>query len=52
MAVLAFGQNLGMFIGPVVFGKMVELTTWATAGYLLIPIAGIGIGAAWFIKIK
>lgn len=52
MAVLAFGQNLGMFIGPVVFGKMVELTTWTTAGYLLIPIALVGIGAAWFIKIK
>jgi MFS family permease len=51
MAILAFGQNLGMFIGPVLFGKMVELTGWAMAGYMLIPVAGLGIAAAWRLNI-
>ncbi len=52
MAVLAFGQNLGAFIGPVMFGKLTEATDWATAGYLLIPICLIGVLAGWFVKVR
>ncbi len=52
MAIVAVGQNLGMFIGPVVFGKMVEATGWVTSGYLLIPAALVGLIAAWLIKIR
>lgn len=52
MAVLAVGQNLGMFLGPLVFGKMLETMSWVTAGYLLIPVCLVGIGAAWLIKVR
>ena len=52
MAVVAFGQNLGMFLGPVVFGRSVEMIGWVTAGYLLIPVAIIGLSAAWLVKIR
>lgn len=52
MAVLALGQNLGMLIGPVVFGKLVETTSWATAGYTLIPICLLGFIAGRLVKVR
>jgi nitrate/nitrite transporter NarK len=52
MAVVALGQNLGMFVGPVFFGQAAELTSWAVAGYLLIPVALIGTIAAWLIDVR
>jgi NNP family nitrate/nitrite transporter-like MFS transporter len=52
MAVVALGQNLGMFVGPVLFGTAVELTGWAVAGYLLIPAAIIGTIAAWLVDVR
>jgi predicted MFS family arabinose efflux permease len=50
MAVLALGQNLGMFIGPVLFGKLVEMIGWVGAGYMLIPICLLGVVAGWVVK--
>ena len=52
MAVVALGQNLGMFIGPVLFGKLVEVTGWAGAGYMLIPISLLGVVAGWLVKVR
>ena len=52
MAVLALGQNLGMFIGPVVFGKLLESMSWAGAGYLLLPVCLVGIWAGWKVKVR
>ncbi|MFN8455152.1 MAG: MFS transporter [Anaerolineae bacterium] len=52
LAILALGQNLGMFMGPLVFGWLVESTTWATAGYLLIPISIAGVVAGWLVKVR
>ena len=52
MAVIAFGQNLGMFIGPAMFGKLVEMSGWVSAGYMLIPVAVIGVIAAWLVKVR
>jgi MFS family permease len=52
MAVLALGQNLGMVIGPAIFGPMAESMGWAVAGYLMIPITAIGIIAAWLAKVR
>lgn len=52
MAVVALGQNLGMFVGPVLFGRTVELFTWSIAGYLLIPVIVIGIVAAGLVKVR
>lgn len=52
MGVAAVGQNVGMFIGPVLFGWLVETVPWTTAGYLMIPICAIGFITAWLAKIR
>jgi MFS family permease len=52
MAVLIMGQNLGMFIGPTMFGSLVEATSWIMAGYLLIPITVVGIIAGGLVKVR
>jgi MFS family permease len=52
MAVLALGQNLGMFIGPVLFGKLVERTGWVGAGYSMIPICLLGVVAGWLVRVR
>ena len=52
LGVVAFGQNLGMFAGPALFGWIVETTSWATAGYLLIPVCVVAIVAASLVKIR
>jgi hypothetical protein len=52
MAIVALGQNLEMFIGPVLFGKLVEMTGWAGAGYMLIPICLLGVVAGWLVKVR
>ena len=52
LGIVAFGQNLGMFAGPALFGWIVETTSWATAGYLLIPVCIVAIIAAALIKVR
>lgn len=52
MAIVMLGQNLGMFVGPAVFGKLAESVGWATAGYMLIPISILGIVAGWLVKVR
>jgi len=52
MGVAALCQNLGMFIGPALFGYLLEATNWTTAGYLMIPVCAIGALAAWLAKIR
>ena len=52
MAVLALGQNLGMVIGPAVFGPLAESVGWATAGYIMIPVIVLGAIAAWLSKVR
>jgi MFS family permease len=52
MAVVMFGQNLGMFIGPVFFGKMVESLGWIVAGYGLIPFCLLGFVVGWKLKVR
>jgi predicted MFS family arabinose efflux permease len=52
MGVAALGQNVGMFIGPALFGRLVETTTWTTAGYLMTPVCLIGVITAWLAKIR
>ncbi|MBN2503037.1 MAG: MFS transporter [Anaerolineales bacterium] len=42
LGIVMFGQNLGMVIGPLVFGGLVEKLGWAQAGYLLIPVLLLG----------
>jgi MFS family permease len=52
MAVVMFGQNLGMFVGPILFGKLVENLGWVTAGYCLIPFCLLGFMVARKLKIR
>jgi len=52
MAVLALGQNLGMLIGPIMFGKLVEAMGWAGAGYTLIPVCAISVVAVCLAKFR
>jgi MFS family permease len=46
------GQNLGMFLGPVIFGALVESSGWAVAGYWMIPVLALGFIAGWLVKVK
>jgi MFS family permease len=52
MAVLALGQNMGMFIGPILFGKLAESMGWIGAGYALVPVCAISVIAIWLAKFK
>jgi MFS family permease len=52
MAVLALGQNLGMFVGPLMFGKLAETIGWVGAGYALIPICAVGVIAVCLAKFR
>lgn len=52
MGVAAFGQNLGMFIGPTLFGSLLESISWAATGYVMIPICLIGIICALMAKVR
>ncbi len=52
MAVVTLGGNLGMFIGPALFGSLVEKIGWATTGYWMIPVLLIGLVACLLVKIR
>jgi MFS family permease len=52
LAVVMVGQNLGMFIGPVLFGRMVESLGWVNAGAFLIPFCLLGFVAAWLVRVR
>jgi MFS family permease len=42
MAVIQIGQNMGMFLGPLVFGLLIEYWGWQAAFWALAPICVIG----------
>jgi MFS family permease len=52
MGVVALGQNLGMVIGPAMFGKIVDSMGWSAAGYALIPVAAIGVVAVLLARVR
>jgi MFS family permease len=52
MAVVALGQNLGMFIGPVIFGAVVASSGWAAAGYVMIPVLLLGLVSGLLVKVR
>jgi MFS family permease len=52
MALLALGQNLGMFIGPIMFGRLAESLGWTGAGYILGPVSAISVIAVWLAKFR
>jgi MFS family permease len=52
MAVLAMGQNLGMLIGPILFGTLAESIGWVGAGYMLAPVCVISAIAIWLAEFR
>ena len=57
MSVAAVGQNIGMFIGPWLFGVILDrvgatVSGYSTAGYWMIPICVVGIIATLCIKVR
>ena len=42
MAVIIFGQNLGLIIGPPLFGGLVEGASWGIAAYAFAPLCLLG----------
>ena len=58
MAVAILGQQIGSYIGPWLFGKILDLSAtvdiaaYVTGGYWMIPICLIGIIATLFIKVR
>ncbi|HKL10760.1 MAG TPA: hypothetical protein VJ990_04920, partial [Clostridia bacterium] len=52
MAILAFFQNLGGFIGPAVYGNILASQGWATTGIFLIPLGILAVIFGAQVKIK
>jgi MFS family permease len=46
-------QNLGLLVGPVLFGRIVQVSgNWALAGYTLIPITLLGVVVGWLVDVR
>jgi MFS family permease len=46
-------QNLGLLVGPVTFGHIVEVSgNWALAGYAMIPITLAAIVIGWLVDVR
>ena len=52
MAVVSLGMNLGIVLGPLLVGLLVQTIGWVSAGYWLIPISLIGFVASWLVKVR
>lgn len=52
LGVAALCQNLGMFIGPALFGRILEVAPWTVAGYLMIPVCVLAIVVTVTAKIR
>lgn len=52
LAVVLLGQNLGLLLGPLLFGRAVAGLGWAGAGYLLIPVCLLGFVCGWLVRIR
>ncbi len=52
LAVVSLGQNLGMFIGPILFGMAAESVGWAPAAYAMIPFLLAGLVSARLVRIR
>jgi MFS family permease len=52
LALVLIGQNLGQLLGPIWFGQIVEGSSWAQAGYFLIPFCLVGFISSWMVKVR
>ena len=52
MAVLMLGQNIGMVIGPLLFGSLVSAIGWTATGFCLIPVLLLGFVFGQLVKVR
>lgn len=52
MAAISAGQNLGMVVGPVLFGALVPQVGWVVAGYWMIPACALIAVLAWLVDVR
>jgi MFS family permease len=52
LAVVLIGQNLGQLLGPILFGAIVERSSWVMAGYAMIPFCLLGFISGWMVKVR
>ena len=52
MAILMLGQNVGMVIGPILFGSLISSIGWVAAGYCLIPVLLLGFIFGQLVKVR
>jgi len=46
-------QNLGLLLGPVMFGRIVQVSgSWALAGYAMIPITLLAVLVGWLVDVR
>jgi len=46
-------QNLGLLVGPVMFGRIVQVSgNWALAGYAMIPITLLAVLVGWLVDVR
>ena len=52
LSVILIGQSLGQLLGPILFGEFVKSSSWAMAGYLMIPFCLLGFISGWMVKVR
>mgnify|MGYP001765438182 CR=1 FL=1 len=52
LSVITLGQNLGMFLGPILFGALVERMSWSAAGFAMLPLLIVGFFLARAVRVR
>jgi predicted MFS family arabinose efflux permease len=52
MSVITLGQYAGFFVGPALFGWVVETLGWDSAALFMVPIVLLGTLAAWRVNVR
>jgi MFS family permease len=52
LGIVIFGQNLGMVLGPILFGELAEKLGWSAAGYCVIPVLLLGFIFGRMVKVR
>lgn len=52
ISIVTLGQNLGMFLGPVMFSCIAHCYSWQATGMVTVPLIACAVGIAVMIKIR
>jgi MFS family permease len=53
MGVIQIGQNVGLLLGPVVFGSVIQFFGgWQMAFWALVPVTALGVAAGWVARME